>query len=116
MRSQLCLAIDGFLYAQFGFHGVTPPGHLNPFARLQVFVMFKEMLDLLQRDVWEIGILPNADIALRQPVRWHRDDLLVAAAFVGHLQNANRTNIDDGAWKDWPRIRDQHVDRITVVG
>ena len=95
--------------------GAFPAFDLDPLAFLEIFVVGKEVLDLLDQQGWQVGVFLHVDVQLRQLVVRNRDDLGVAAAVVGHVQYANRAGADNRAWGDRVRGNDQHVERITVV-
>src|SRR5947209_5114029 len=98
------------------FSAVTPADHLHPFSGLQILVVLKEMLDLLDGDLRHVRDLVDVGVALGQFRHRHGDDLLVAPALVIHLEHADRADIDHRAWHDRPRVGNKHVDRIAVVG
>ena len=96
--------------------GAAPAQDLHPFAGLEILVVLEEVLDLLQRDVGQVGVRLHLVVALRQLRRRHRDDLLVAAGFVFHEQHADRAHAHDGAGDDGAGVDDQHVAGIAVIG
>src|SRR5580704_5875129 len=72
-----------------GLRRISPPGNLDPFARLQVLVMLEEVPDLLESNLRQVGVVHDVNIALRQLGGRNRDDLLVTAAIVLHFQHAD---------------------------
>jgi hypothetical protein len=58
----------------------------------------------------------DINVPLREPGRGDGNNLFILAAIIEHLQNADRSDIDDSTWHDRPRIRHQHVDRVAVIG
>ena len=48
------------------FLGTAPADEFHPFAGFQVFVVLKEMLDLLNGDARQIRVFMHMDIALGQ--------------------------------------------------
>ena len=73
------------------------------------------MLDLLQRDLGQIGVIPDIRIAPREMGRRHGDDLFVHPGIVLHHQRADGPDIDDTAGNELARIADQDIDRIAVL-
>ena len=49
----LLRALDPFQDQPAGVLGVAPAQHLDPFALLEILVVLEEVLDLLERDVWQ---------------------------------------------------------------
>ena len=82
---------------------------------LEILVVLEEVLDLLQRDVGQVGVVLHLVVALGQLRRGHRDDLLVAAGLVLHQEHADRAHVHDGAGHDRAGVGDQHVAGIAVV-
>jgi hypothetical protein len=54
-------------------------------------------------------------VTLGQARYRHRQDLLVAAGVVLHLEHADGAHVDDGARNDRSRIGHQHIDRVAIV-
>ncbi|MNL42259.1 hypothetical protein D3C87_1647030 [compost metagenome] len=73
------------------------------------------MLDLLDQQRWQVGVFLHVDVQLGQLVVWDCDDFGIAAAVVGHVQDADRTGADYRTWSNRVRGYDQHVEGITVV-
>ena len=96
--------------------GIAPAEHLHPFAGLQILVVLEEVPHLLQGDLGQVGVVHHMRVALGELRHRHREHLLVAAGLVLHLEHADRAHVDHRARHDRPRVRDQHVDRIAVVG
>lgn len=94
---------------------VAPAIDLHPLAFLEILVVLEEVLDLLQQQRWQVGVFLHVDIQLGQLVVRNCDDLGIAAAVVGHVQDANRTGTDYRAWGYRVRRHDQHVQGIAVV-
>ena len=78
--------------------------------------MLEEVLDLLEGDVGEIGVIAHALVAPRQLDGRDCDHLLVAAAVILHDENADRPAVDHRTRHDRARIAHEHVDRIAVGG
>src|SRR6185295_1110554 len=74
------------------------------------------VLDLLQRDVGEIAVIPDLVVALGQLRGRYRNDLLVAAGLVFHQQYADGAHAHHGARHDRTGIGDQHVAGVAVAG
>src|SRR5262245_32473260 len=75
--------------ARLGAHpprlgGVAPADHPDPLPGLEVLVVLEEVLDLPQRDLGHLGYVGDVGVALGEPRRRHRDDLLVAAGIILH--------------------------------
>ena len=73
------------------------------------------MLDLFQQQWRQVGVFLHVHIQLGQLVVWHCDDFGIAAAVVGHVQDADWAGADNRAWGDRVRGHDQHVEGVTVV-
>src|SRR5690606_38356597 len=82
----------GFADVAAGLGGIAPASHLHPLAAFQVLVVLEEVLDLLARDLRQVGVFEHALIAARHPRTRHCHDLLVATGFVLHLQHAYRAH------------------------
>ena len=87
---------------------------LRPLAGLEILVVPEEVLDLLHRDLRQIGVVRHLVVAHRRLAARHGDDFFVAAALVLHDEHAHRPAVDDGAGHDGARVADEHVDRIAV--
>ena len=46
--------------------GIAPADHLHPFSGFEVFVVHKEMLDLVKRDSRQVGVITDTLVALRE--------------------------------------------------
>ena len=44
--------------------GAAPAQHLHPFALLEILVVLEEVLDLLQRDIGKVVVIPHLVVAL----------------------------------------------------
>ena len=80
-----------------------------------ILMVFKEMPDLLQRDLRQVRVVRNICIALSQFRHRYRNYLLVPACLVLHLEHTNGPDIDDCTGNDRPSVGYQHIDRITVI-
>ena len=49
-----------------GLLGIAPADDLDPLAGLEILVVLEEVLDLLERDVGQVGVALDALVALRQ--------------------------------------------------
>jgi hypothetical protein len=95
---------------------VGPALDLHSLARLQILVVGKKVLDLLDRDLGQIRVVLDAVVALRDVARGHRDDLLVLAGIVLHHQHTDRAHAHDRAGNDRARVRDEHIARVAIAG
>src|SRR6476646_4316647 len=86
--------------ARFGT--VAPTDHLHPFAGLQVLIVLKEMLNLLNRNFRHVCDLGDVGVTHRQFRHRYGDDLLITDALVIHFENADRPDIDDRARHNRP--------------
>src|SRR5271167_5142848 len=60
-----------------GLLGIRPTRDVDPFAGFQVFVMSKEMGNLIAQDRWQILIGPHSGIKRMQLIDWDCDDLFI---------------------------------------
>ncbi|QTK80365.1 hypothetical protein AT6N2_C2813 [Agrobacterium tumefaciens] len=78
--------------------------------------MLEEVLDLLQRDFRQIGVVVDLVVTTRQFRNRNSEDFLVLATVVFHDHHADGADIDHTARNERAGIADEHVDRVTVVG
>src|SRR5690606_16680844 len=98
-----------------GVVGTVPAADLDPLARLEVLVVLEEVLDLLEGDLRQIGVLEHLLIAAGELRDRNGDDLLVLAAIIFHHQHADRADVDDAARDERAGVADQNVNRVAVV-
>ena len=67
-----------------GVVSAAPVQHLDPFAGFEILVVLEEVLDLLQRDLRQVGVVFRPCRSAGSVRHGHRDDLLVAAGLVLH--------------------------------
>jgi len=78
--------------------------------------MLEEVLDLLERDVGQIGVAQHFLVAPSQSGNGHGNDFLVSARLILHSQHAYRTYRNDCAWHDPALIGNEHIAGVSVVG
>ena len=78
--------------------------------------MLKEVLDLLDRDLGQVGIVFDVVVTLSQAMGGHGDHFFVMAPVVFHNQYAHRSTVHDCARHNRSSVTDQHVDRVAVLG
>ncbi|CVI57029.1 hypothetical protein AGR7A_Cc290790 [Agrobacterium deltaense NCPPB 1641] len=78
--------------------------------------MLEEVLDLLQRDFRQVGVVVDLVVTARQLRNRHGEDLLVLAAVIFHDHHADGADIDDAAWNQRTGVADENVDRVAIVG
>src|SRR3954468_8120069 len=83
-----------------GFRGVAPTEGLHPLALFEVLVMLEEMLDLLDGDLGEVGVVLDLIVASGEPRHLNGDDLPVDARLVLHEKDAYRAHGDHRAGDD----------------
>lgn len=113
---RLCLSTrDCFRNQLLRFCCIPPTDDLYPLARLKILIVFKEMLDLLQRNFRQVRVVHNMFLALSQFGHRYRNHLLVSARLVLHLEHTNGPDIDNCTGYDRPSVGYQHINRITVI-
>ncbi len=93
---------------------IAPTQNLHPFAGFEILVVAEEMLDLIERDLRQIGIIVNLLVARRELLRRHGDELLVAAMFVLHQQHADDPAIHYRARRDRAGIDHDDIARVAI--
>ena len=110
LRSCEPLARDLDLF--LGVHSTDPGRAFDGLAGLQVLVDLEEVLDFQPVELREV--IDITEMVLAWVVRWHADDLVVAAFFVGHAEHADRTTADQAAGEGRRGQQDQRIQRVTV--
>src|SRR5690606_4134925 len=77
--------------------GVAPAFDLDPLALFQILVVLEEVTDALEPVGADLVDVVDVGIALEDLAYRHRQQLLVAAGLVGHLQHAHRAAADHRA-------------------
>src|SRR5690554_3742013 len=103
---------DGLL----GFGGRAPVLYLDPLARLESLVVFKEVADLVAQQLRQVFDFFDVVVGGGQLVVGHGYQLGITAGFVFHVQHTNRTAADNAAGLQRVWSNNQHVQRVTVVG
>jgi len=75
---------DSFEHKLLGAPHIEPSYDRNPFALFQVFIVLKEVCDLVTHHRWQIAVAAHVLVKWRQRVDRHRDDLFVLARLVFH--------------------------------
>ena len=109
------LPLDPLEHQAARFGGVAPTEDLDPFLGLEILVMGEEMLDLLDRDRRQIGMVVDVGVALGERRRGHGEQLLVAAVLVLHQENADDPAAHHRAGNDRAGVGDDHVAWVAVV-
>ena len=60
------LACNGLADQALCIIGIEPVADADPFARLQILVVFEEMLDLLQGDIRQVGEIVHLVVTFGQ--------------------------------------------------
>jgi len=77
--------------------------------------VLEEVLDLLDRDLRQVGIVVDVLVAPGELGRGHGHDLLVAAGLVLHLEHAHRAHRHHRAGNDPALVGDQYVAGVAIV-
>ena len=78
--------------------------------------MLEKMLDLMQRNFWQIGIIFDLLIATRQFNARHSHDFFIHSRFIFHDEHANRLHAHDRAGDDGAGIGNNNVAWIAIIG
>src|SRR5690554_380581 len=112
---RLC-QFDGFEDNAAGIFCITPASDADPFFGLQVFVMGKEMLDLLHDDLRQVAAFANRAVIREGRIKRHAKQFFIAAMFVFKVQHRDRTTTHYTARHEWRARDDQSVEWITIGG
>ncbi len=74
------------------------------------------MLHLVQGDVGQVRVVVHFLVAACEPRHGHRDDLLVTAGLVPHLQDAHWAYGQHGSGDHAALVGDEHIAGIAVIG
>src|SRR5438270_5182110 len=95
-----------------GFLGIRPARDIDPFAGFQIFVMAKEMGDLIAQDRRQILIGPHSGIKWMQLIDRDGDDLFIGPLLILHHQYTDGTAPYDRTRHHRSRTDDQNIDRV----
>ena len=110
------IAFDRFDDQLLGDAAALPALELDPFARLQIFVMREEMLDLLDQDVGQVGVFGHIVVIGMNLVDADTEQLGIAAGIVFHHHHADRPHPADAAGHERRARHHQRVDRVAIIG
>src|SRR6202453_5013901 len=114
-RLRLLGSLDALDHESARFIRVAPANDLYPLVGFKILVVREEMLDLLDRNRWQVRVIVHMRVALGEFRRRHGEELLVLAPFVLHDQDADNLATHDRARNDRARVGDDHVARIAVA-
>src|SRR3984885_10523687 len=93
---------------------VAPADDLNQLIGFEILVVREEMLDLLDRDRRQVRVVVYMCVALGKLCRRHGQQLLLAAGFVLHQQNADHPAAHDRAGNDPACVGADPAARVVV--
>lgn len=95
----------------FSLSLVAPAGTVNVLALFQVLVVDEEVLDLILEEIGHVGDVLDVVVAW---VVENGEQLVVAAGFVGHLENTDDSGLNHNCWKNGLGEDDQCIQWVAV--